>query len=306
MAGTWTPPVRVQRRSGAFAARTLANRAAAEYFSVLDIPIVRGRNFARDEHGNVAIISERGASLLWPGENPLGHTMTLDMDFRGHLRTFEVIGVARDVRTANLSRVDPSFVYVPVERKGGDNVLVRVNGDSAGALAAIRSALREIDPDLSPRTQLLSVADGPLRFQRMTMTALTTVAATLAFVALALAVAGIYGVVSYLSAARRFEIGVRMALGARPVDALRLVMFDSLRPVAVGAVLGLAGAFALSAVVRSSLSFPGTPDVLFGVSAFDAASFIGATALLAGVALAAGAGPLARSTRVDPVIALRQ
>jgi predicted permease len=306
MAGTWTPPVRVERPSGPFAARTLANRASAEYFSVLDVPIVRGRNFAHDERGDVAIVSERGATLLWPGESPLGRTLTLDMDFRGRLRTFEVIGVARDVRTANLSRIDPSFVYIPVERKGGDNVLVRINGDSAGALAAIRVALREIDPDLATRAQMLSVADGPMRFQRMTMTALTTVAATLAFVALALAVAGIYGVVSYLSAARRFEIGVRMALGARPLDALRLVMFDSLRPVAIGAALGLAGALALSAFVRSSLSLPGTPDVLFGVSAFDAPSFIGATALLAAVALAASAGPLLRSTRVDPVIALRQ
>jgi putative ABC transport system permease protein len=306
MAGTWTPPVGVRRPSGRFVARTLANRADAEYFSVLDIPIVRGRNFVRDEHGDVAIISERGANLLWPGESPLGHTMTLDMDFRQHLRTFEVIGVARDVRTANLSRIDPSFVYLPVERKGSDNVLARINGDSTSALAAIRAALREIDPDLPARTSMLSVADGPMRFQRMTMTALTVVAATLALVALALAVAGIYGVVSYLSAARQFEIGVRVALGARPIDAVRLVMFDSLRPVAVGAVLGLAGAFALSALVRSSLSFPGTPDVLFGVSAFDATSFLGATALLAAVALAASAGPLIRSTRVDPVIALRQ
>jgi len=305
MAGTWTPPVGVQRTSGAFVARTLANRADAEYFSVLDIPIVRGRNFDRGEQGDVAIISERGANLLWPGESPLGRTLTLDMDFRRHLRTFEVIGVARDVRTANLSRIDPSFVYLPVERKGSDNVLVRINGDSPSALAAIRSALREIDPDLPARTSILSVADGPMRLQRMTMTALTVVAATLALVALLLAVAGIYGVVSYLSAARQFEIGVRMALGARPMDAVRLVMFDSLRPVAVGAVLGLGAALALSAVVRSTLSFPGTPDVLFGVNAFDATSFFGATALLGMVALAASAGPLLRSTRVDPVIALR-
>jgi len=307
MAGTWTPPVGVRRASGPFVARTLANRSAAEYFTVLDIPIVRGRNFAHDEHGDVAIISERGAALLWPGEDALGKTITLDMDFRRHLKTFEVVGIARDVRTANLSRIDPSFVYLPVERKGGDNVLVRLNdGDPAGALGAIRSALREIDPDLSTRTTILSIADGPMRFQRMTMTALTAVAATLALVALALAVAGIYGVVSYLAAARQFEIGVRMALGARPRDAVRLVLVDSLRPVAIGAVLGLAGAFALSAFVRSTLSFPGTPDVLFGVSAFDAPSFLGATTLLAAVALAASAGPLFRSTRVDPVIALRQ
>jgi ABC-type antimicrobial peptide transport system permease subunit len=117
---------------------------------------------------------------------------------------------------------------------------------------------------------------------------------------------GIYGVVSYLAAARRFEIGVRMALGARGVDALALVMADSFRPVIAGAVIGIGAALALSSLLRSSLSFPGTPDVLFGVNAFDPVSFLGATALLAGVALAASAGPLWRSTRVDPVIALRQ
>jgi len=132
------------------------------------------------------------------------------------------------------------------------------------------------------------------------------VAGTLALVALALAVAGIYGVVSYLTAARRFEIGVRMALGARPLDAVRLIVGDSLRPVGVGALVGMTGALVLSALLRSSLSFPGTPDVLFGVSAFDPISFGAAAALLGTVALAASAGPLWRATRVDPVIALRQ
>jgi predicted permease len=305
MAGTWTPPVGVRRQSGRFAARTLASSVSAEYFPALGIRILRGRNFTRDEQGAVAILSQRGAALLWPGEDPLGRTLTLDMDFRGTLKTFEVIGIAADVRTANLSRVDPSFVYLPVDRTGRDAVLVRIAGDPQTALTAIRNELRAIDADVAVRAELLSVADGPARLQRLSMTALTAVAATLAFVALALAVVGIYGVVSYLAAARRFEVGVRMALGARPIDALRLVVADSLRPVAFGAAVGLAGALALSAVVRSSLSFPGTPDVLFGVSAFDATSFLGATALLAAVALAASAGPLWRSTRVDPVIALR-
>jgi predicted permease len=305
MAGTWTPPVGVKRQSGPFAARTLAGRVSAEYFPALGIRILRGRNFTRDEQGAVAILSQRGAALLWPGEDPLGRTLTLDVDFRGTLKTFEVIGIAADVRTANLSRVDPSFVYLPVDRTARDVVLVRTSGDRQMALTAIRHELRAIDPDLAVRAELINIADGPMRLQRLAMNALTAIAATLALVALALAVVGIYGVVSYLATARRFEVGVRMALGARPIDALRLVVSDSLRPVALGAAVGLGGALALSAIVRSSLSFPGTPDVLFGVSAFDATSFLGATALLAAVALAASAGPLWRSTRVDPVIALR-
>lgn len=306
MAGTWTPPVGVHRGAGSFVTRTLAARASAEYFAALDIPIVRGRNFTADEHGNFAIVSGNAANLLWPGQDPLGRTLTLDMDFRNHLKTFEVVGVARDVRTANLSRIDPSFVYLPVERTGTDQVIVRIATDPERAIGAMRAALREIDADMTVRTEFLSIAEGPMRFQAMTMTALTAVAATLALVALVLAVVGIYGVVSYLAAARRFEIGVRMALGARGVDALALVMADSFRPVIAGAVIGIGAAVALSSLLRSSLSFPGTPDVLFGVSAFDPISFVGATALLALVALIASAGPLWRSTRVDPVIALRQ
>lgn len=306
MAGTWTPPIGVHRGTGSFVTRTLAAHASAEYFAALDIPIVRGRNFTADEHGNFAIVSGNAANLLWPGQDPLGRTLTLDMDFRNHLKTFEVVGVARDVRTANLSRIDPSFVYLPVERAGTDQVIVRIATDPERAIGAMRAALREIDADMTVRTEFLSVAEGPMRFQAMTMTALTAVAATLALVALLLAVVGIYGVVSYLAAARRFEIGVRMALGARGVDALALVMADSFRPVIAGAVIGIGAAVALSSVLRSSLSFPGTPDVLFGVSAFDPISFVGATVLLATVALVASAGPLWRSTRVDPVIALRQ
>jgi predicted permease len=306
MAGTWTPPIGVRRGAGSFVTRTLANRASAEYFAALQLPIVRGRNFAADERGSVAIVSANAANLLWPGQDALGKTLTLDMDFRNHLKTFEVIGVARDVRTANLSRVDPAFVYLPVERTGTDQVIVRIAADRDRAIAAMRAALREIDADMVVRTEFLSIAEGPMRFQAMTMTALTAVAATLALVALVLAVVGIYGVVSYLAAARRFELGVRMALGARGIDALALVMADSFRPVLAGAVLGIGGALALSSLLRSALSFPGTPDVLFGVSAFDPISFAGATALLAVVALVASAGPLWRSTRVDPVIALRQ
>jgi predicted lysophospholipase L1 biosynthesis ABC-type transport system permease subunit len=231
------------------------------------------------------------------------HLARLEEGYRARGYSADEARRAARVAFGNVAVTEESFL--PVERAGGDNILVRIAGDAPQAMTEVRAALREIDPDLALRAELLSVADGPMRLQTMTMTALTGVSATLAIVALALAVAGIYGVVSYLAAARRFEIGVRMALGARPRDALSLVVRDSLRPVAIGALVGVAGALALSAVLRSSLSFPGTPDVLFGVSAFDPISFGGAALLLAAVALAASAGPLWRATRVDPVIALR-
>ena len=120
---------------------------------------------------------------------------------------------------------------------------------------------------------------------------------------LSLATGGVYGVDGYLASARRHEIGVRMALGASRIDVLWLVLADGLGPVAAGAGRVVAGA--ISWLWRSSLSFPGTPDVLFGVSAFDLATFGGVTALLAFVALAASAGPLWRASRVDPAVAQR-
>jgi putative ABC transport system permease protein len=113
-------------------------------------------------------------------------------------------------------------------------------------------------------------------------------------------------VVAYLASIRRQEIGIRMALGAGRADVLRLILADGLAPVAAGALAGLGSALLISALLRASLSFPGTPDVLFGVSAFDLVTFGGVTALLALVTVAASAAPLWRATRVDPVIALRQ
>jgi putative ABC transport system permease protein len=305
MAGTWTPPMRVQRTSGPFSGRTLANHVSREYFSTVGVPLLRGRNFEPGERAGVAIVSQRTADVFWPGEDPLGRTLTLDMNFRGKLQTFEVVGVAGDVRTANLTRTDPSLVYVPVERDGGEMILARVAGDVPAALAAIRAELRAIDPNLALRSELMSIADGPLRFEKMTVTALTAIAATLAVLAGALALTGIYGVVSYLAAARRRDIGIRMALGATRADILRLVVADGFRPVAIGASLGMGAAVAVGAVLRASLAFPGTPDVLFGINAFDPLTFAAGTALLTVVSLAASAGPLWRASRVDPSVALR-
>jgi predicted permease len=307
LAGTWTPPMTADGPAGRTVARTLAGHVSPEYLSALGIPIVRGRAFRRDEAGaGVAIVSESAARLFWPGQDPLGRSFTLDMNFRGALRTFDVIAVAGDVRTANLSRIDPSYVYLPLVPSGHDHVIVRAAMAPREAAAAIRATVGAADATLLTELEVMSLEEGPVRLWKEMIGMLAGFAGTLAVIALALAMGGIYGVVAYLASARRHEIGVRMALGARRADVLWLVLIDGLGPVAAGAATGLACAFVISALVRSSLSFPGTPDVLFGVSAFDLVTFGGVTALLAVVALAASAGPLWRATRVDPVIALRQ
>ena len=306
LAGTWTPPMTADGASGRIAARTFANRVSPEYFSTLGVAIVRGRGFRRDDSAAaVAVISERTARLFWPGQDPLGRSFTLDLNFRGNLAAFNVIGVARDVRTASLTRPDPSYVYLPLESGGRNHVLVRSAMAPREGVTAIRQAIGRIDPMLLHELQVTSLEDGPLRLTRSMIDVVAESAAALAVIALALAIAGIYGVVAYLTGGRRHEIGVRLALGARRGDVLRLVLIDGLSPVAFGASAGLALALALCTVLRSALAFPQTPDVLFGVSAFDAVTFGGATVLLALVTLAASAGPLWRATRVDPVIALR-
>ena len=305
--GTWTPPIVSTTRAGQVAGRTLANRVAPEYFDTLGVPIVRGRNFRRDEStAAVAIVSEGAARQFWPAEDPLGRTFTLDMNFRGKLAMFQVIGIARDVRTGSPSRIDPAYVYLPLAVSGFDRVIVRASTPPTQAMPAIRRAVASVDPRLLTDLQVTSLDEGPLRLWHAMIDTLAAFAGTLAVLALTLALGGIYGVVAYLASLRRYEIGVRLALGARRAHILRLVIVDAMAPVFAGAVVGLAGAAAVSALLRSALSFPGTPDVLFGVSAFDVLTFGGVTALVALAAAAASAGPLWRATRVDPVIALRQ
>jgi hypothetical protein len=294
-------------QSGKIAGRTLANRVSPEYFETLGAPIVRGRTFRADEvDAAVAVVSEAAARQFWPGEDPLGREFTLDMNFRGTLQTFHIVGVARDVRTASLSRIDPAFVYLPLRPTGFDRVMVRASMPPRQAVPAIRRAVASVDPRLLNEGQTRSLDDGPLRLWHAMIDTLAGFAGTLAAIALALALGGIYGVVAYLASLRRYEIGVRLALGARRAHILRLVVTDAMTPVFAGALAGIGGALAVSALLRSSLSFPGTPDILFGVSAFDLLTFGGVTALVAVAAAAASAGPLWRATRVDPVIALRQ
>ena len=162
-----------------------------------------------------------------------------------------------------------------------------------------------IDARLPTRLQIESFDNTPVRMQMLLPEALGTFAAALAALALTLATIGIYGVVAYLANRRVREMGVRIALGARRTDVLGLVLGEGLRPVAAGLIVGLAGAVILSAVVRSTLAAPETPDFLFGVGAFDPLTFAGLSGLVVAIAGAAALLPAWRATRVDPIVALR-
>ena len=150
-----------------------------------------------------------------------------------------------------------------------------------------------------------SLEESLVRLQKLMIQTTTTFAVLLACLALALAVVGIYGVMSYLVTQRTNEIGIRMALGASARNILGWALVDGLRPVFIGAVLGLAGAAGLSAVLHATLVSPGSMDLLFGVSMFDPLTFIGLSVFVACVAAVATAIPARRAISVDPVVALR-
>jgi predicted permease len=305
MTGTWTPPIFVDHRRD----RTLASYASDRYLPLMGIPMVSGRNFTRleaERGAPVAIVSESTARRLWPNHDPLGKLFKLDMGLTGRVFSeFEVVGVTRDVRYANLSRLDPAHVYLTRDGRNARQIMIRIEGDREHGLAAVRAAVAGVDQNLLPSLSMIELEKGPLRIQRLLAQAYAMFAAILAVLALTLAGVGIYGVMSYLVSQRIKEIGVLMALGANSGDVLRSVIGQGLRPVAAGCVLGLLGAAGLSKVINATLVFPGSSDFLFGLPWWDPVTFASLTSFLALVAIVASAIPAHRAVTVDPMVALR-
>ena len=305
--GTWTPPM----IAGSSRGRTLASYASDGYFETLEIPLLRGRYFtSQDAQANThaAILSESTARRFWPDEDALGKTFALDMDFRGKIEEFEVIGIVKDVRFANLTRVDPAHVYLPAgstEKGSFVDLLVRAQSDRQQAMAAMEATVAASDQALLPGLRVASLDDGAVRLQRALARIFAAMAAILAILAVALAGVGIYGVIAYLVSQRTREIGVRMALGANPAAVWKGVLFQGLRPVLAGMLLGVATAAVLSALLHQTLIFPGSMDFLYGVPFYDPVTFAGLVCFVLAVAALASAIPARRALRVDPAVALR-
>lgn len=308
LTSTWTPPMVLPGAREPRHERTLASYASAGYFHTLGIAMLRGRAFTRQEADRgaaVAVISELTARRFWPGEEPLGKRFQLDLQFTGNLTEFEVVGVAADVRSANLTRIDPDHVYLPAAAANTWPILVRVRGNIRAAETALRSAVARLDETLAPSLFLITLEDGPLRIHRALASMLAMVAAFLALLAMILAAVGIYGMMAFLVSQREREIGVRIAMGATPRAVLNAVLVQGLRPMLAGLAIGIAGAGALSWALHMSLIFPESSDLFYGLSFYDPATFLGASMLLASVALAASAYPARRALRTDPIVALR-
>ena len=279
------------------------------YFETLGVPIVSGRSFTIQEaetEAPVVVISEATARRFWPDENPLGKRLVIGSanarpPFAGERVPFspssEVIGVVRDVRSLFLNKVDESYLYLPLSgsRYWTSTLLVRTSGSASSLLATLGSAVRRVDANLPVVLAPLEwmVSFNPYFLISRIGGILSSIVGVLG---LFLACLGVYGMVGYSFMERTHEIGIRMALGARPPQVLGLVLRECARPMLLGTAIGIA----LSAAVSRLLS-----AILFGLNPMDAISFAGVSLLLIAVALFAGWLPSRRAMRVDPMVALR-
>ncbi len=271
------------------------------YFGTLRIPMAAGRDFtSADRAGSqpVAIVGEAAARHFWPGQNPIGRSLSQTVE--GKAVTLLVVGVARDVRSTSLiDGIAPSFVYVPLAQQreaAWTSTMTLVIRSRQGTSVAndIRTLVASMDPNLpgaTSRTLEESVALG-LVPQRMA----ASISGGLGMVGLLLAAIGIYGVTAYAVSRRMREFGIRIALGAQRRDVLRIVLRQGLGLVVAGCAIGLLLAAASAQALTS---------FLLGLSPLDPVTFAGAAALFVMIGLGACFGPARRAMSFEPVIALR-
>jgi putative ABC transport system permease protein len=271
-------------------------RVSPDYFRALDIPLVKGRGFTENDNAtapSVVIINQALARKYWPDEDPIGRRIRIHQ--RAYDRS-EVIGIIGDVREVGLDKPAKPMLFVPYHRAPRPVMgLFAQSAEPADRmLAAIQRAVWSVPPTqpIYNVHSLERIVSDSISVQRLAL----NISAALAALALLLTAAGIYSVISYATARRTREIGLRMALGAQRRDVFRLVVSQGMRPAALGVACGLACALGATRLIKSQL---------YGVSAADPLTFAGAALLLAGVALLACYAPARRAARVDPMTALR-
>ncbi len=266
------------------------------YFRTLGIPLLSGRDFSPRDSGTaprVLIIDETMARQFWPGEDPLGQRVLVGRDTEPR----EIVGVVRSVRHGSLEAPAEARMYVPLDQHPWPylSLIARADSDTQGMAGALRNAVWSVDKEqaISEVVTLDQLLSQELARPRFSMQTLTVFAA----LALFLAAVGVYGLCSYMVEQKAAEMGIRMALGARAADILRLVLRQGLRPVVLGGVAGLVIALMATRVLTS---------LLYSVEAFDLATYLASVFLLGAVALLASAIPARRAAQGDPVVALKR
>ena len=267
------------------------------YFRALGVPLVRGR-LLDDRDGpnapHAAVISESLARARWPNADPIGASVEFgNMD--GNLQPLTIVGIVGDTREYGLEQPPRPTMYVNLMQRPRSwvTVVMRSSADPAGVTAAARGVLRQVAPDVPPRfrtfAQIYSASLGTRHFNLILV-------AVFAGTALLLAIAGIYGVMTYSVVQRRKEIGVRVALGASPGHVFRSIFGQGLMTTAIGAAIGIIAAIGLTRTIES---------LLFGVTPTDPVAFASVVGVLIAVAALACYFPARRATVADPIAALR-
>lgn len=277
------------------------NLISPEYFQTMQVPLLKGRTFTKDDRiGSplVAIINESMARQFWKGEEPLGARIRYA---RGRdMVWMTVVGVVADVRANGLDQPDDPTIYTPIFQKQEEwrrwaTIAVRSSGPQPMQLAqAVKQKVWTFDSqiplvEIQPMSWYLEESLAERRFN-------TLLLGVLAAVSLALAMTGVYGVISYTVAQRTREFGIRMALGAMTSDLLRMVLVGALRIIVTGAAIGFIAALLVTRLLSG---------LLFGVTSRDPLTFSGTALLLLIVGLFAAIVPARRASKVDPLVALR-
>ncbi|MGI9115478.1 MAG: FtsX-like permease family protein [Chthoniobacterales bacterium] len=269
------------------------------YFSAMGILLLRGRDFNdRDtlDSTMTVLVSEKTAKHYWPNDNPLGKRLKAGATAsEGPWRT--VIGVVKDVRQNDFiaePRMQMYLSFRQLKSLTANALVVRTVVDPLSLATSVRNAIWAVDKDqpVSNMQSMEHIVAGAVARQRFSMLLL----AIFAGLALVLAAVGIYGVMSYSVAQQTREIGIRMALGARRSDVLKMTVKQGLKLIGAGLIVGLAAAFVLTRAMAS---------LLFGISATDPITFVIISLVLLATALLASYIPALRATRVDPMVALR-
>jgi predicted lysophospholipase L1 biosynthesis ABC-type transport system permease subunit len=256
----------------------------------MGVPLLRG-DWPREDAFASYVVNETFVREM------LGHNDPIGRHLSGSLLNGAIVGVVADFKTWQLDAEPLPEVYIPYQLPPMGHslrIVVRTSGDASRAAPIIRALASTADPaqpvyDFETLDHVLSGSIAPRRFNLFLLV-------SFASVALALALVGVYGVMAYLVAQRTREIGIRVALGAKPSDALRLMMVQGFYLASIGVAVGLVGAFVLTRFLAG---------MLYAVKSYDPATFVTVSALLMGVALLASFIPARRATKVDPMVALR-
>ena len=280
---------------------------SADYFSVLGMPILRGRGFTdqdQDDSEKVAIVSESLARKFFPGQDPIGKQTHDFIERRGLKRTFyTIVGVVPDAEHSSPETPGPQFqIYYPYTQRRSDlsrvndtTLVLSVAGDTSAAIPLIQKTIASVDPDLpfSNVATLSELVEKGFATRHLSMLVVTLFSGA----ALLLAAVGLYGVLSYSVSQRKRELGIRVAVGAQAGNIFRLVVTQGLLIGAIGLVVGLAGALIFGRFVQAAL---------YQVPSTDPPTLIAAASVLWLTALLACLFPAVRAMRIDPIQALRE